>query len=170
MKTSRAEFAVKFEIMLPKNWKGLQGTAPVAVSGDGICLFNYLSIAFLTIRLTKPNFRVRTSMEVCLNHEYIKGMNADNRLRGFHRTFATGMPTEDAYSSGHLVLSQFGNLGLASVLMLRLISPELALFPDFWISVIPWYFCFYFALTIEETGVGLYLGHACSQYSNRYPY
>ena len=31
----------------------------------------------------------------------------------FHRTFATGaahVPTEDAYSSGHLVLSHFGGL------------------------------------------------------------
>ena len=52
-----------------------------------------------------------------------------------------GMPTEDAYSSGHLVLSYFG---LASVLMLRPISHELVLFPDFWVSNIPRYFCFFF--------------------------
>ena len=39
-----------------------------------------------------------------------------------------GMPTADAYSSGYLVLSH--NLGLASVLMLRPISPEPVLFPD----------------------------------------
>ena len=37
-------------------------------------------------------------------------------------------------------------LGLASVLMLRPISPELVLFPDFWISNIPRYFCFYIVL------------------------
>ena len=54
-----------------------------------------------------------------------------------------GMTTEDAYSSGHLVLSHFGTLGLASVLMLRPISPELVLFPDFWVSNIPGYFCFF---------------------------
>ena len=35
-------------------------------------------------------------------------------------------------------------LGLASVLMLRPISPELVLSPDFWISNIPRYFCFFF--------------------------
>ena len=33
-------------------------------------------------------------------------------------------------------------LGLASVLMLRPISPELVLFPVFWLSNIPRYFCF----------------------------
>ena len=38
------------------------------------------------------------------------------------------MPTEDAYSSGHLV---YPTLGLACVLMLRPISPELVFFPVF---------------------------------------
>ena len=33
-------------------------------------------------------------------------------------------------------------LGLAIVLMLRPMSPELVLFPDFWVSNIPRYFCF----------------------------
>ena len=33
-------------------------------------------------------------------------------------------------------------LRLAFVLMSRQISPELVLFPDFWVSNIPWYFCF----------------------------
>ena len=33
-------------------------------------------------------------------------------------------------------------LGLACVLMSRPISPELVLFPDFWVSNIPRYFCF----------------------------
>ena len=33
-------------------------------------------------------------------------------------------------------------LDLASVLMLRPISPEFVLFPDFWVSNIPWHFCF----------------------------
>ena len=33
-------------------------------------------------------------------------------------------------------------LGLACVLMLRPISHQLVLFPDFWVSKIPWYFCF----------------------------
>ena len=37
--------------------------------------------------------------------------------RGFHRTFATGagMPTEDAYSSGHLVLFHFGTCMCSNV-------------------------------------------------------
>ena len=35
-------------------------------------------------------------------------------------------------------------LGLASVLMLRLISPELVLFPDFCVSKTPRYVCFSF--------------------------
>ena len=50
-----------------------------------------------------------------------------------------GMPLEDAYSSVHLVLP---TLGLASVLMLKPIFPELVLFPDFWVSNIPRYFSF----------------------------
>ena len=33
-------------------------------------------------------------------------------------------------------------LGLASALILRPISPELVLFPNFFVSSIPWYFCF----------------------------
>ena len=37
-------------------------------------------------------------------------------------------PTEDIFSSGHLVLS---HLELAFVLMLRPLSPELVMFPDF---------------------------------------
>ena len=35
-------------------------------------------------------------------------------------------------------------LGLACVLILRPISPELVLFLDFWVSNILWYFCFAF--------------------------
>ena len=59
------------------------------------------------------------------------------------------MPTENAYSSGHLVLSQFGACKCSyveTVLMLRPISPELVLFPVFWVSNIPRYFCFGFIL------------------------
>ena len=39
-------------------------------------------------------------------------------VQGFHRTYATGaagMPTEDAYSSGHLVLSHFGTCMCSNV-------------------------------------------------------
>ena len=36
-------------------------------------------------------------------------------VQGFHRTYACGMPTEDAYSSGHLVLSHFGTCMCSNV-------------------------------------------------------
>ena len=58
-----------------------------------------------------------------------------------------GMPTEDAYSSGHLILSPFGR---ACVLMSRPISPELVLFPDFWTLNIPRYFCLTFTETLHR--------------------
>ena len=60
---------------------------------------------------------------------------------GFHRTFATGavcqqrtLTPPDTWSSP--------TFGLAWVLMSRPISPELVLFPDFWVSNIPRYFYF----------------------------
>ena len=63
--------------------------------------------------------------------------------RCFHRTFATGAACQQRTltppDTCEVVLS---HLGLASVRMLRLISPELVLFPDFSVSNIPRYFCF----------------------------
>ena len=61
--------------------------------------------------------------------------------RGVHRTFATGAACQQRTLTRPDTWS-CPTLGLASVLMLRLISPELVLFPDFWVSNIPWYFCF----------------------------
>ena len=61
--------------------------------------------------------------------------------RGFHRTFATGMACQQRTLAPPDTWS-CPTLGLASVLMLRPISPELVLFPDFWVSNIPRYFCF----------------------------
>ena len=62
-------------------------------------------------------------------------------VRGFHRIYATGaacklrtLTPPDTWSCP--------TLGLACVLMSRPISPELVLFPDFWISNIPRYFSF----------------------------
>ena len=43
-------------------------------------------------------------------------------------------------------------LGLASVLMSRPISPDLVLFPDFWVSNIPRYFCFCLLQSIMKNG------------------
>ena len=62
---------------------------------------------------------------------------------GFHRESATGV----ACRQGTLTPPDTWScptLGLASVLMLRPISPELVLFLDLWVSNIPRYFCFCF--------------------------
>ena len=61
--------------------------------------------------------------------------------RGFHRTFATGAACQQRTLTPPDTWS-CPTLGLASVLMLRPISPELVLFLDFWVSNIPRYFCF----------------------------
>ena len=61
--------------------------------------------------------------------------------RGFHRTFATGAACEQRTLTP-LDTCSCSTFGLASVLMLRPISPELVLFPDFWVSNIPRYFFF----------------------------
>ena len=58
--------------------------------------------------------------------------------RGFHRTFATGEACQQRTLAPPGAWSCL-TLGLAGVLMLRLISPELVLFPDFWVSNIPRY-------------------------------
>ena len=62
-------------------------------------------------------------------------------VRGFHRTFATGVACQQRTLTPADTWS-CPSLGLASVLMLRPISPELVLFLDFWVSNIPRYFCF----------------------------
>ena len=62
---------------------------------------------------------------------------------GFHRAYVTGV----ACRQGTLTPPDTWScptFGLASVLMLRPISPELVLFLDFWVSNIPRYFCFCF--------------------------
>ena len=63
--------------------------------------------------------------------------------RGFHRTFATGAACQQRTLTPPDTWS-CPPLGLASVLMLRPMSPELVLFLDFWVSNIPRYFCFCF--------------------------
>ena len=59
--------------------------------------------------------------------------------RGFHITFATGAACQQRTLTTPDTCS-CPTLGLASVLMLRPISLELVLFPDFWVSNIPRYF------------------------------
>ena len=61
--------------------------------------------------------------------------------RGFHRTFATGPSCQQrTFTPPHNWSCP--TLGLASAPMLRPISPDLVLSPDFWVSNIPRYFCF----------------------------
>ena len=66
--------------------------------------------------------------------------------RVFHRTFAMGASCQQRTLTPPDTWS-CPTLGLASVLMLRPISPELVMFPDFWISNIPRYFCFCFEVS-----------------------
>ena len=67
--------------------------------------------------------------------------------RGLHITFATGAACQQRTLSPPDTWS-CPTLGLASVLMLRPNSPELVLFPDFRVSIIPRYF--FFASIIEK--------------------
>ena len=60
---------------------------------------------------------------------------------GFHRTFATGAACQQRALTP-LDTWSCPTLGLACVLISRPISPELVLFPDFWVSNIPRNFCF----------------------------
>ena len=62
-------------------------------------------------------------------------------LWGFHRTFATGATCQQRTLTPPDTWS-CPILGLACVLVSRPISPELVLFPEFWVSNIHRYFCF----------------------------
>ena len=62
--------------------------------------------------------------------------------RGFHRTFATGAACQKRKFTPPDTWS-CPTLGLASILILRTISPWLVLFPDFWVSNVPRYLCFF---------------------------
>ena len=62
-------------------------------------------------------------------------------VRCFHRIFATGATCQQRTLTP-LDTWSCPTLGLARVLMLRPIAPWLVLFPDFWVSNIPRYFCF----------------------------
>ena len=66
--------------------------------------------------------------------------------RDFHRTFATNAACQQRTLTPPDTWS-CPTLGLASVLILRPISPELVLFLNFWVSNIPRYFCFFLSLS-----------------------
>ena len=72
--------------------------------------------------------------------------------RGFHRTFAMGAACQQRTLTPPDTWS-CPTLGLANVLMLRLMSPELVLFPDFWVSNIPRYFFFAWSILGFQTGL-----------------
>ena len=76
--------------------------------------------------------------------------------RGFHRTFATGAACQQRTLTPPDTWS-CPTLGLASVLMSRPISPELVLFPDFWVSNIPRSFSFLLEKHLESSS-----GHTLS--------
>ena len=61
--------------------------------------------------------------------------------RGFHRAFAMGVACQQRTLTPPDTWS-CPTLGLASVLILRPISPEFVFFPDFWVSNIHRYFFF----------------------------
>ena len=75
-------------------------------------------------------------------------------MRGFHRTFATGAACQQRTLTAPDTWS-CPTLGLAFVLMSRPISPELVLFPDFWVSSIPR--CFSFALDKMWNGAPVHI-------------
>ena len=67
----------------------------------------------------------------------------------FHRAPATGVACRQGMLTPPDTWS-FPTLRLAYVLMSRPVSPELVLFPDFWVSNIPRYFCFPFPPIIKK--------------------
>ena len=72
---------------------------------------------------------------------------------GFHRTFATGAACQQTTLTPPDTWP-CPTLGLACVLMSRPVSPDLVLFPDFWVSNIPRYFCFaFYKMCIKEVKV-----------------
>ena len=110
----------------------------------GHLVLSLLGLAFsLLVETSDTPYRLDI-LPVC---DIITGFNITepdiSRNIGFHRAFATGV----ACRQGTLTPPDTWScptLGLASVLMLRPISPELVLFLDFWVSNIPRYFCFWF--------------------------
>ena len=73
--------------------------------------------------------------------DLITGFDFHLIVEGFHRTYATGAACQQRTLTPPDTWS-CPTLGLACVLLSRHISPELVLFPDFWISNIPRYFSF----------------------------
>ena len=73
------------------------------------------------------------------------------------------MPTEDAYISGHLVLSHLGNCKCANGE--ANLSWTCVLFPDFWVSNIPRYFFCLWQVLLCKIEIPLYLFSFHKQHS-----
>ena len=71
---------------------------------------------------------------------------------GFNRTFATGAACQQRTLTPPDTWS-CPSLGLVCVLISRPMSPELILFPDFWVSNIPRYFCFDQGSFMDDMGI-----------------
>ena len=80
---------------------------------------------------------------------------------GFNRTFAAGAACQQRTLTPPDTWS-CPTLGLICVLMSRPISPELVLFPDFWVSNIPRYFCFASISYLSIQRVTSYTAYACA--------
>ena len=95
------------------------------------------------LQLQPPLIRHYTNFDLITVLDLITEFDFYLIARGFHGTFATGAACEQRTLTLPHTWS-CPTLGLAGVLMLRPISPELVLFPDFWVWNIPRYFCFCF--------------------------
>ena len=103
--------------------------------------FMTLSLIWLLIEFDTFRWFDTTNPWPCTRFDFL--LNLTLLIIGFHGANATGV----ACRQGTLTPPDTWScptLWLASVLMLRPISPELVLFLDFWVSNIPRYFCFCF--------------------------
>ena len=88
-----------------------------------------------SIDRTLHHFLTITDLDLITEFDFLPN------VQGFHRTYATGAACQQRTLTPPDTWS-CPILGLACVLMSRLISPELVLSSDFWISNIPRYFSF----------------------------
>ena len=108
-------------------------------------IFHYaLLVPFWTMTIYSDNLHwsgITPILTLLLIWTFLPNLTFYLIARGFHTTFATGAACQQRTLTPPDTWS-CPTLGLASVRMLRLISPELSLFLDFWVSNIPRYFRF----------------------------
>ena len=118
------------------------------------------------------SYTVTPSIDQTL-HQYLTLLHIRNFLsnltfyliaRGFHGTFATGAACQQRTLTPETLY--YPSMGLASVLMMRPISPELVLFLDFWVSNIPRYLYFtFFQNHLSRHGIHLFASLKYYMYS-----